>query len=409
MKNNISRPIDPNRRIEIIDLIRGFALLGIIFDNVLYFSGYWFMPFSQLQQFSTYSLDNVLFQGIEIVIDGKFYRIFALLFGAGFYLQFFKNRENPAFIKTYRRRLFILMIIGIIHSLVWNGDILFMYALAGFIMILFRKVDIRKILWIAVVFFGFFFLTDLLGGILYQMGDHSFQPVGASNAHIGFPDMTPAEIIDISRNGSILQVFLLNIHHLVWKWMAKIPSGTFTTTIGLFLLGFYLTARKFFTVHIKSKKLLFLSLAIGVVCTFTARTAGGSMNRFPPDFSNTFLYKGMLNTGQLFLALFYMCLIARIIDTVRGKRILGYLIPVGRMALTNYLFQTFLQVILFYNIGFNLVGRTGVTYSVGIIVLILIFQIFMSNIWLKHFRFGPLEWLWRSLTYKKRIPLRKFF
>ena len=102
----------------------------------------------------------------------------------------------------------------------------------------------------------------------------------------------------------------------------------------------------------------------------------------------------------------YIIFIYKIIQTSIGKRILKYLIPMGRMALSNYLFQTIIMIVIFYNYGFNLFGKIGLITTTGIAILILVLQIICSNIWLRHFKFGPLEWLWRSLTYKQRIKIR---
>jgi len=98
--------------------------------------------------------------------------------------------------------------------------------------------------------------------------------------------------------------------------------------------------------------------------------------------------------------------IYKIIQTSIGKRILKYLIPMGRMALSNYLFQTIIMIVIFYNFGFNLFGKIDLITTTGIAMLILVLQIIFSNIWLRHFRFGFFEWLWRSLTYKKSIKIR---
>jgi uncharacterized protein len=402
----IYQPIEPQQRIEILDLLRGFALLGILFDNILYFSGYKFMPYDELSLFPTYGADENLYQFLNIIIKGKFYRIFAILFGAGCFLQFNKYVNNSNFKKVYRRRLFILLIIGLIHSLIWSGDILFMYALAGFVLILFHNFNKTNILRLSVVFLLFFILSDLILFFSYQGTTNPYNSTSVSLAHTNFPDMKPAEVMHIFRNGNIAEVFKLNIHNLVWKWMSKFPSGSFTNTLGLFLLGYYLASTKFFTEHIKSKKLLIVSLVTGIICTFVAKWTGGSTTKFPPILSNTFYYKTMLYSGQLSLSLFYMSLIANIAGTARGRHILECLKPVGKMALSNYLFQTLMCIIIFYNFAFNLIGTIGLVFIIGIAILLLVVQILLSKIWLKYYRFGPMEWIWRSLTYKKRIHNR---
>jgi len=106
------------------------------------------------------------------------------------------------------------------------------------------------------------------------------------------------------------------------------------------------------------------------------------------------------------MCLFYIMSIFKIVQTSPGRRILKYLSPVGRTALTNYLSQTVIMIIIFYNFGFNLIGRLGLITVTGIAAAVLVLQIIISNIWLKYYRFGPFEWAWRSLTYKKKLEIR---
>ena len=224
-------------------------------------------------------------------------------------------------------------------------------------------------------------------------------------AHVSYADMAPDAVMSTYQYGTIKELFLLNIHHLIWKWLSYIPSGRLMITLGIFLLGYYLASIHFFTEKSKSTYLLMSSLIIGLLTTVSAQLIGGNQYQFPPTLINT-LYKSLLTTGQISLAVFYLVSISRILQTARGKRVLSYLKPVGRMALTNYVFQTIICLLIFYNFGFNLIGETGLVYSVFIAFCVLILQIVLSNIWLQYYRFGPLEWLWRSLTYKKRIKIK---
>ncbi len=153
---------------------------------------------------------------------------------------------------------------------------------------------------------------------------------------------------------------------------------------------------------------MILSGVVGFTAIFLSRWVGGSTFQFPPTLSNI-LYKFLFTVSQIFICLFYMTALAKIAQTQLGGKILRLLQPVGRMALTNYLSQTLLGMLLFYNFGFDLVGELGFSHIVLIVVGILAVQIICSNIWMKHFRFGPMEWLWRSLTYKKWISIRYHF
>jgi uncharacterized protein len=214
--------------------------------------------------------------------------------------------------------------------------------------------------------------------------------------------MTPEAVINTFQNGTISELFLLNIHHIIWKYLGFIPSGRLFIILGIFLLGYYLAATGFFTRKTKSNLLLISSLIIGLLASISAKFLGGNVYQFPPTLPNI-LYKFLLTVGQIFMCIFYVTSIFKIAQTSIGKSVLKYLKPLGRMALTNYLFQTIIMIIIFYNFGFNLIGRIGLIPITGIAILILLLQIILSNIWLRYYRFGPFEWLWRSLTYKKWI------
>ncbi|MBN1790448.1 MAG: hypothetical protein JW830_08130, partial [Bacteroidales bacterium] len=239
---NIS-PIEPKQRIEILDILRGVALLGIIFNNILYFSGYSFIPYTKLQQTPTFQLDEKIYLLQEIFVSGKFYTLFCLLFATGFYLQISKNKNNTIdFLKTYRRRLFVLLIIGLIHILIWFGDILFLYALIGFILILFRKTTTRNLFRWALFFLLLPILIDFALMPFFHASDTIAVKNNVSVAHTNYPDMTVEEVFETFKYGTIREIFVLNIHNYIWKWLSYLLSRRFFTVLGIFLLGYYLSA-----------------------------------------------------------------------------------------------------------------------------------------------------------------------
>lgn len=403
----ISKPVEPNKRIEIIDILRGFALLGIIFMNMSFFSGYVFMPFEELKQISNFGLDNSLYYFLGIIVSGKFYTIFSILFAVGFYIQFNKNRDRAAnFLKTYRRRLFILLIIGIIHTLFWYGDILLTYAIYGFILILFRNVKPKKLLrWTL-----FFLLIPYVLDFAILPFTEALQPNSPVNtnqiptARVSYPDMSNVDVINTFRDGSVIEIFKLNIHNFIWKQLSYIPSGGYFNFLGIFLLGYYLASVEFFKKAPKSTILILTILIGGIIITIAAKLLGGNPYELPT--LQNIRYKFLSMVGQLLISFSYILAIIKIAQTVIGKKVFKYLIPVGRTALSNYIIQTVLMVLIFYNFGFSLFGKIGLIPTFIIALVIVAIQIILSNIWLKHYRFGPLEWAWRRLTYKKRIKIR---
>jgi uncharacterized protein len=399
-------PIDPKQRIESLDILRGFALLGIIFNNMQYLSGYAFTPFETLRQTMDFPLNERLYHGLDLIITAKFYTLFSFLFAAGFYIQISKHTEDHTdFLRIYRRRLLVLLAIGIVHSLIWFGDILLSYALLGFILVLFRNVKPRNLLrWS---------IGILLLPVLIDLSLVPFFPASATHGitsaapvvHVSYPDMTPEAVLTTFQNGSVTDLFVLNFHNLVWKYLGYFPSGQYFTLTGIFLLGFYLASVNLYGKASLPTSMFIVSAIVGVAATVAARSLGGSLYRWPPTPSNI-LFKSLLTIGQICMCLSYMAFIYKMLQTTIGKRILKYLIPMGRMALTNYLSQTVIMIALFYNHESGLFGKISVISTAGIVVIILLLQIAVSNWWLRHYRFGPCEWLWRSLTYGKKIAIR---
>jgi uncharacterized protein len=401
----MNESIEPKQRIEILDILRGFALLGIIFNNMEYFSGYDFMPFADLKQVTNFELDEKLYSFLDIIITAKFFTLFSILFAAGYYIQFNKSKEDFfIFLKTYRRRLFFLLIIGLIHSLIWSGDILFLYAIVGMLLTFFRNVKPRNLIRWSMFFLLLPFLFDFMLFFFLPVPEINALVNPEELAHTAYPDMAPADVIKIFQQGNFIEVFNLNIHNLVWKWLGYVPSGRLFTFFGIFLFGYYLASIEFFTKKNNTKSLLILSFFIGIVAAIAAKMLGGSIFQFPSTPLNS-LYKVLLIISQISLCLFYINFIFEIAKIPVGKKALSYLIPLGRMALSNYLLQTIFMLIIFYNFGFGLLGKIGLFQTMGIAIVFLVFQIVFSTIWLKHFRFGPFEWVWRSFTYKKWINI----
>lgn len=404
----INKPVEPTKRIEIIDILRGFALLGIIFMNMSFFSGYVFMPFEELKQISNFQLDEKLYDLLAIIVTGKFYTIFSILFAVGFYIQFTKIKgETVSFLRMYRRRLFILLLIGLIHGLFWSGDILLTYSIFGFILILFRDIKSKNLLRWSIFFLLIQVVIDF-ALLPFTEALLAINPASTSDAlpvvHLSYPDMENEELINTFREGSILEIIKLNIHNIAWKYASYIPSGTNFKFLGIFLLGYYLASIDFFTKNPKSTVLITGTLILGIGITIYAKLLGGSIYEVPTP--QNILYKFLSTAGQLIMSISYIMAIIKIARSSMGIKVLRYLIPLGKMALSNYILQSVIMVSIFYSFGLGLYGKIGLTTTFIIAGIIVAAQIFLSIVWLKYFRFGPLEWIWRSLTYKKRIHIR---
>ena len=390
------------KRIEVLDVLRGFAILGIVLANIQSWSGYKFIPFEQLAMLPHANLDHLLKFFFNLFVDTKFYTIFSLLFGIGFYLQFHKHVDNQApFIKVYRRRLAFLMLFGAIHAFFWSGDILFIYGAVGFVFILFRNLGEKKLLALSIFFFYVWLIYDLYFAV--------FMPGFLSHGHYAYKtyrDVTPWELTAIFQYGDLGMVLQANWHNLIWRYIDLIPAGRLTKILAIFLLGFYLMKIDYFNRYATSKKLLVLYFVVGFGISIFTTAIGGSMASFPNSPADT-LWKFFAATGQLFMALGYVQMISILHHNGFFKKLLHPLSYVGKMSFSNYILHTVFGYLIFYPFFGGMFGKMGLLQIMEVAVIIYVLEILFSYIWLRCFQFGPLEWLWRCLTYKKCFPLRR--
>ena len=395
-------PVSKKNRLEILDIIRGFAIFGILLANIQSWSGYKFIPFEHLATLPHYQYNEILHYLFMFFIDTKFYALFSILFGIGFYLQFkkYKHDQDP-FIKTYRRRLGFLMLFGAIHSFFWSGDILLIYGMVGFVFILFRNLPTRKLLILSIVLYYVWLGYDTLFALYFP---HTLEYT--YTAYKTYPDITPHALTAIFQNGSFYEVLQANWHNLYYRYVDLIPSGRLTKVLALFLFGYYLMSINYFQTYAQSKKLLALYLLLGLFFTYNAYALGGSMATFSHDLHNV-IYKALAVTGQIFLALSYVSILS-ILYTKEGiKKFLHLFAYVGRISFTSYLMHTLFGYLIFYPFFGGLFGTMGLLQISLLALALYTFQIIFSFLWLRYFNFGPLEWVWRCLTYNKLFALRK--
>jgi len=390
-------------RIELLDVIRGFALVGILFANILSWSGIKFLTFDIIESFGNMEVDAKLYRILKFFVDTKFYTIFSLLFGIGFSLQISKNKDNPSFPPLYFRRLALLLLIGLIHALIWSGDILMLYALMGFVLLGLRNISQKSILKLSIILF----VTPLFLDVIYM---YTFARELSELPKIAlkvYPDMSPEEVVAGFQSMNFLTVLKTNFHNIIWRWYDFIPSGRPFKILGLFLLGSYLYSSGYFEEKVGKWKTWLLWLVLGVGFTTMAIMFKGGVSAFSKDWSNI-LYKLIHETGQVTLALSYISLLAILLNIFPKFYLWDALKAYGRMSLTSYIGHTILGVIAFYPIiGFSYHGTLSLQHIFYIGAIILAFQILFSLLWFQWFKFGPIEWAWRCLTYKKLFPILK--
>lgn len=398
-----SKPTSAKDRVVFLDVLRGFALTGILFANILSWSGIKFLPFESIIELGNVQVDSILYKILTFLVDTKFYTIFSILFGVGFYMQLSRNLDNPSFAGFYFKRQLLLLLIGSIHTFFWSGDILMLYALMGMILIGLRRIPVQKFLAVGA---GLYFFPIVLD-IIYM---HTFAqdlPVIEKAALKTYSDMSPEAVVAGFQSGEFFKTFSTNWHNVFWRWYDFIPSGRPFKVLGLFFFGSYLYHKEFFTKGALKTKNLLTFLIIGIVFTTITINMKGSVASFSRDWNNV-LYRVLHEFGQIGLSLSYICILAKFVERFTNSKVVEWLKNYGRMSLTSYVGHTVMGILVFYPvIAFGYFGKLTLETIYYVAWIILVIQIAFSTIWFKYFKFGPVEWLWRCASYGKWFPILK--
>jgi uncharacterized protein len=400
-------PITSAERILYIDILRGMALFGILAANMRGFNA----------PADLYGNIKVLFHGtadliaqgfIDIFIQGKFVTLFSFLFGLGFAVQLTRaEARGSRFMSFYPRRLMALALFGLIHGiLIWWGDILLTYALGGAMLLLFRNRQQKTLLWWAGSIFSLPILAVTGFYIAYLLG---FHPSGMSGGGKP-PDMAKIQAtIDIYSRGSVLQIFRQN--WVVWK--NDLPSQGFAIyVLCLFLSGLWVwrsgIVERLDEYKPALKRLCAWCLPLGIFLNAFVVLSPVLFPRIPGKPTFVGYLTNILNfPAAHLLSLGYASGLAVLIQNPAWRRRLTPFAAVGRMALTDYLTQSVLCTLFFYSYTTGLYGKVGP--ALGLIPTVILYsaQVVFSNWWLTRYRFGPMEWVWRGMTYGKLPAIRK--
>jgi uncharacterized protein len=386
-------------RIQALDVLRGVAVGGILFANVLVFFGLTFLSPERAAALSSTTADHVALLLERVVVDGKFYSVFSLLFGIGFGVQLARGGE--AALPRFRRRLRILLGIGAIHALlIWAGDILMLYALLGFTMPWFaRKSDRALVRWAVILL--------AVPTALYIVGLAAWMLSGAGAADASSGGGMPANILPFFEaigRGGLKDAFVGNLVFLGGRWADLIATVRFPKVLGMFVLGLWTVrtglALSPFDHRATLVRWSLLGWGIGLPANVVAAWAFEHHPYLPPS-AGGLLGVAMQGVGVPMLALGYAATVALLV--VDGRRFIDVFAPVGRMALTNYLMHSIVCVTLSYGFGLGLWWRIGAAKAMAIAAAIIVLQIPLSAWWLSRRRFGPVEWIWRRLTYGRPL------
>ncbi len=511
MPQQTLQPVAVQERIQTIDIIRGFALYGILIVNFTV-DNRSVEPWDGWTGFG----DQVSYWVISLFMNDKFQAIYCFLFGLGFSLQMQRaEARNSSFFIVYIRRLIVLYLIGVVHVILTHESILPVYALVGFLLLFVRKLPVKLIPILAVILF----LGPWLRKTIIQLnnqkpsatativqdkndsailkkyeGVYEFSPgrrvimtvdakglssegrggkagvmarksetdfVGSDGVRFSFKDsaglitgfilhtlnnqLLPGRKIEMNieqgqkemvQQRAVLQqqlavngrskdsIYMQFIKFNATEYWNNLKNGSWWKTISWyqirhvfvpFLLGLYAGRRKIFYNIQYNHRFLFNAmlwgLIAGFICIaiFTVRDAWdyiqfGKLGTY--SIIEQSLFQLSWDLGVILMTIGYVAALTLLVQKEKWKKRLSFLAPVGRMGLSNYILHTIPYILLFRNFGFGLSGKIGCFYRLLLAIPVAVLIYFLSRLWFKRFRIGPVEWLWRSLTYLKFQPMK---
>jgi uncharacterized protein len=392
----VLEPVAPGERIQALDLLRGWAMFGVLWSNL----NDWYGVADEKTR-----LDYAIGFAQEYFVESRFFTLLCILFGIGFGIQLTRAAERGVSIQTtYMRRSAALLAIGLVHLLlIWHGDILTCYALVSFSLLLFRDVAPKRLLVWA---FGLYlFAGDILNRVRWLAGQRYMVP--------RVPRATASWIYG---HGSIAQIHHQRILDAA-DWFGRWGLSTYFYVLALFLAGLWALRSGFFQRVVSdprtTRRFLVWTVGLTLICFGVAWLGDHALPTpsGPPQTTvdvmlawRRFFFSAFDATVPMGLA--YAALLLLAFQTQRGARLLAPMAATGRMALTTYLTQSVVSTLLFYSFGLKRFGTVGYTGMLEITVALFAIQMAASTWWLRRYRFGPAEWLWRTLTYGRPQAMR---
>ncbi len=405
---SVIAPVAAPERLHAVDLLRGWALLGILTVNIQFFAwplSYMFAPHEWGN-----ALDNAVDQGMRIFAEGKFYTLFSTLFGWGFSIYLLKGeRAGRSVMPLYLRRIFALMGIGAIHAyLIWMGDILLTYSLIALPMLLFRKRSPKALLRWAVVMA----LIPTVLVLAISIGKATDPKVADQIQKDTQADRVKQQQI----TESALRVYPHGSFAEVTRQRASEVNSLYAylafygpSILAMFLMGLYIGRTGILHRAAEHLALFRKVLIVGIIIGL-AGSAYYVLGRFGDDMMGpSFIMTGVMFAsafGHPALAYAYASALLLLYHRPGWATRLHPVVCAGRMALTNYLMQSLICTFIFYSHGLGKYGSVPPRYFPFIVLAIYAIELAWSPWWLQRFHYGPAEWLWRSLTYAKIQPMR---
>lgn len=394
-------PVEAARRIKTLDVLRGLAILGILAVNAPFFAAPWQTALNPMLAPIAVEPGNVWAWFVpHVFFEAKFITLFSLLFGVSLYLVG-GERSDEERGKVLRRRLGWMLLFGFIHgAAIWYGDILFVYAVSGFILMLARSWKPLPLMIVGVIAYTLIHGLGLLNGVILGMASPA--DVDQLRNEMWSPDL---DAVIAGFSGTFMESLRANF--ATWTEMIGFelanaaPRAISVMMIGLALFKWgFLSGRAPVWVYL-------VVAAIGAA----ALAAVGYQARLNYEADFDFMYMqsrgALLNPAlSVFITLLYASLLILCVKTGALRFLTNALAPVGQMAFTNYIAQSLIMTAIFYGgRGFGLYGEVGRDGLMAIVVGVWILQLIWSPLWLSRFKMGPLEWIWRRLSYGKPLAI----
>ncbi len=421
-------PVTRKVRIRSIDTLRGVALLGILLMNIIAFGLSYASYFNPIFDANLEGINLSTYIAMDIFVEGSMRGIFSMLFGAGFLLFITKPDADEDLVRgLYFRRTVLLILIGVFNAyiLVWPGDILFTYGVAGLLLYVFRHYSAKKLALISGVIFALLAIMHTASHMgsrglreevleiealpaSIELNEVQQQKLAEWDTFLDQQLFTPELVeqdLQIRKGGYIETFQFLVPFNLIIQTVGLVASGLWDA-LAMMLLGMAFMKWGIFNAS-RSMKFYLGMFVIGF-------GTGLPINYFEV---NAFVSSGFeiyweaanrptYDLGRLLVAIGYIGLIMMICKSGILHLLRSALASVGQMALTNYLSQSLICNAIFMGWGFNLLGELDRFQIYYVVLGVWLFQLIVSPIWLRYFRFGPAEWLWRSLTYKNKQQWR---
>lgn len=405
-------PTRLDERVLELDVLRGFAVLGILVVNMKYFMTPFYPHATGLERWG--AADHIVEDLILFLALGKFYTLFSFLFGMGLAIQMTRATiRGVAFVPLYVRRLGILLFIGLAHTfLVWVGDILAAYAALGFLLLLFRhRSETSLIRWSVFFLVLPIVINTALFGLVALAG---MTPEAAAQLERNFAasavtyQALAEQSLRVYAQGTFTEILAQRVQDFQFVVLRYLFNGNGPHIFASFLFGLFVGRRGWFqglpAYRSRIRTLLWWSLVVGIVANAWLVIAETLSHPTRPS-AMGILKAASFAVGAPALSSCYVSAIVLLVQHERWRQRFAPLAAVGRLALSNYLGQSLLCTLIFYSYGLGLYGTVGPAVGLAFTVGIWLLQLVLSAWWVERFRFGPVEWVWRSLTYLKRQPM----